>query len=47
MYARLEIGEVLLTATIGEVFGQVLGAVMARDATTRHEAGELMPRNRR
>jgi hypothetical protein len=46
MNARLEIGEVSLTATIGEVFGQFLGAVVTRDASARYQVGELITRNR-
>jgi hypothetical protein len=46
MNAKLEIGEVSLTATIGEVFGQFIGAVVARDAAARYQIGELITRNR-
>jgi hypothetical protein len=44
---KFEIGEVSLTATISEVFRQLVGTVMARDASARYEIGKLPARRRR
>jgi hypothetical protein len=44
---KFEIGQVLLTATISEVFRQFVGAVMARDAPARYQIGKLPSRPRR
>jgi len=47
MRARFDSAEVSLTATISEVFGQILRPVMPRDTSTGYEEGELIARNRR
>src|SRR5216117_3660557 len=43
MRARLEMGEVLLTTGIGEIFDQFLFSVVPRDPSLRHDVGETKP----
>ena len=47
MIDKFEIGEVLLTATISEIFRQFVRTVMARDAAAGYKVGKLPPRSRR